>query len=173
MAKKTYTYTARSINDPTQVITFTLYNENMSVELGAPVEHIERAFQATEEDEEPVNSSQAWLKPLVTSLLERGTRPFHVADVDVTVEDGTLNVTAWNRSGGLRLAPIIFAMGKIDNPVAAKAFAKELNRRKQAAAHPGNFPAPLDYWASWALVSLSAFIALLLWFRQLRQETTA
>jgi hypothetical protein len=99
--------------------------------------------------------SQAWLKPLVTLLLERGTRPFHVADVDASAENGSLRVAAWNRSGGLRLAPIIFAFGKIDNPVAAKAFAKELNRRKQAAAHSGNFPRDVElllgqvgYWSA-------------------------
>jgi hypothetical protein len=174
MDKKTYTYTARSINDPAQVITFTLYDKNMSVELGAPMEHIERAFQTTKEkNEESTDSSQAWLKPLITSLLERGTRPFHVADVEVTTENGSLNVTVWNRSGGLRLAPIIFNMGEVDNPVAAKAFEKELNRRKQVTAHPSYFPAPLDYWASWLLVSLSTFIALTLWFRKLRQEARA
>jgi hypothetical protein len=96
-----------------------------------------------------------------------------VADVDVSAENGNLRVTAWNRSGGLRLAPIIFNLGEIDNPVAAKAFEKELNRRKQAATHPSNLPAPLDFWASWVLASLAAFVMLALWFRKIRQKTTA
>ncbi|MBN1995141.1 MAG: hypothetical protein JW953_20790 [Anaerolineae bacterium] len=171
MAKKTYTYTARNIKDPAQVVTFTLHDQNMSVELGAPVEHIERAFESGKEGKAMAGSS-AWLKPLVTSLLERGTRPFHVADVDASAENGSLRVMAWNRSGGLRLAPIIFDMGEVDNPVAAKAFERELKRRKQAAEHPSNLPAPLDYWASWVLATLTTFIVLTLWFRKIRQQTT-
>ncbi len=170
MDKKTYTYTARSVSDPAQVITFTLYDENMSVELGAPMEHIERALQSEEGDEA---GSSAWLKPVVISLLERGTQPFNIADVDASTEEGSLRVIAWNRSGGLRLAPLIFAMGEIDNPVAAGAFVKELHRRKQHAEYPGKFPVPLDYWASWILAGFLAFSVLIWWYRRLGRESNS
>jgi len=39
--ENTYTYTARSIEDPEQVVTFTLQDHRMSVGLGAPLEQIE------------------------------------------------------------------------------------------------------------------------------------
>jgi hypothetical protein len=36
MLENTYTYTARSADHPERVVTFTLYDHSMSVELGAP-----------------------------------------------------------------------------------------------------------------------------------------
>ena len=40
-------------------------------------------------------------------------------------------VTAWPRIGELRLAPVNFNMGPVDNQDAAKAFVDELEQRQQ------------------------------------------
>jgi len=173
MMKKTYTYTARNADEPAQVVTFTLYDHSMSVELGAPLEHIERALQSVSEEIEEEKEARvyAWLKPVVVSLLERGTRPFDIVDVDASVKDGGLRITAWGRSGGLRVAPVTFAMERVDNPAAAQAFVEELNRRKASAARPGKFSGPLDYWVTWFLTGFLAAALLVGWLRKRDKET--
>jgi hypothetical protein len=65
----------------------------------------------------------------------------------------------WQRLGGLRLAPIMFNMGKIDNEAAAEAFVKELEKRKAEEEHAGKFFGPLDYWFGWlGIVFLIGFL---------------
>jgi hypothetical protein len=171
--ENTYTYTARSAAYPEKVVTFTLYDHSMSVELGVPLEHIERAV-VSEGDETEIEAeagiehealSHAWLKPTAVSLLQRGTRPFSVADVDARTDNDGLRVTAWARTKGLRLAPVTFSWDEVDNPEGAEAFARELKRRKGAAAYPGRFPGLLDYWASWFSMGL-LLLVLLLWPRR-------
>ncbi|HPL26802.1 MAG TPA: hypothetical protein PLG21_01965 [Anaerolineae bacterium] len=73
----TYTYTARHADDPRVVVTFTLQGDSLLVDLGAPLEQIERTLQLREGGAR----LQGWLKPVAVALLQRGTHPFSVADV--------------------------------------------------------------------------------------------
>ena len=163
----TYTYTARSVDNPQEVVTFTLHGRSVIVDIGVPLEHVERTVTEGEE-----SAPQAWLKPAVVSAMERGTRPFNVADVSARVDDDELWFAAWIRTGGLRLAPIAFNMGTVDNPDAAKAFAKEVRRRKEIVERPGRFPGLLDYWASWIFgsVLMVGIVAIWMWTKKKEEE---
>ena len=178
---KTYTYTARSIDNPEQVVTFTLHDARMSVGLGAPLEHIERALNleetsGTEEIEEGSDQvekkgkQKLWLKPLAVSLVERGTRPFGITDVNVNVVDDWLKVKAWIRTGGLRLAPITLIDGRVDNAEAAHAFVGEVQERKADLEIPFFFR-PLDYWFTWLFAGLLSAVFFQIWRRRGETES--
>jgi hypothetical protein len=182
--ENTFTYTARSATAPEKVVTFTLYDSSMSVELGVPLEHLERVLAGQEEaeaekeggsetaghqprDQAPAAASAYHaLKPVAVSLLERGAQPFHMADVSARAGDGALNVTAWVRAKGLRLAPIRFAWDRVDNPEGAKAFARQVRARREDASRPGRFAGIMDYWLSW--LALGALVLTLFWPRKRR-----
>jgi hypothetical protein len=170
MKENTYTYTARSAEDPTQVVTFTLHDHSVSVELAAPLEHVERALSGEEGEAEAASKAEIrpWLKPMAISVMERVTRPFNIADMIASAEDDRLHVKAWVRAGGLRVAPFVLMMEHVDNPEAAQAFASEVEERKATAGHPGRFRGPLDYWASWLLAGL--VMGTLLWIGLRREE---
>jgi hypothetical protein len=142
----------------------------MSVEPGAPLEHVERALGIEEGETEAEGETriQPWVKPAAVSVMGRVAHPFNVSDVDVNVQDDRLQVISWVRTTGLRLAPVVFLMEQVDNPEAAHAFEREVEERKATAAHPGKFRGPLDYWAGWFLVGL--VISVLLWIGLRRQE---
>lgn len=152
--ENTYTYTARSIENPEQVVTFTLQDHHMSVGVGAPLDQIETVLQQVDAgDEESGQSASAklWLRPLAVSLLERGVGPFRVADVNATAAEDWLRVNAWYRAGGLALAPITLMNGRVDNPPAARAFVAELEERKSEATGAFGLLNVLDYWFTWIL----------------------
>ena len=176
MAKQnTYTYTARSVENPEYSVTFTLFDHRLSVGTGAPVEQMTRVLEqegAEEEMEEEKEveegeaasiaaevkkQSKLWLKPMAISLVERGTKPFHVDDVDADVEDDWLHIQGWVRAGGLRLAPVTLMKGRVDNPDAASAFVDELNERKTEAFGP---LALFDYWGAWFFAGLAVVLLL-------------
>lgn len=184
--ENTFTYTARSTYAPEKVVTFTLYNSSMSVDLGVPLEHLERALAGHEEAKETeadrgteaaevqegdqavaATSVYHTLKPMAVSLMEKGGQPFNMADVSASAEGGGLNVTAWVRAKGLRLAPVRFRWERVDNPEGAKAFAREVRARNQAASRPGRFAGILDYWVSW--LALGALMLALFWPRKRRR----
>lgn len=172
--EQTYTYTARSAEDPEEVVTFTFYDHGLIVDVGAPIEHVERTLQARQaedegEEEEGVQI-QPWLKPMAVSALERGTRPFDVSDVYAGLEEGDLSLTAWVRAGGLRLAPVIFNIAHVDNIDAAQAFVEELEARKAEGQRAGRFPGLLDYWATWFVGALSSVVLLGAWLRKRYKE---
>lgn len=157
----TYTYTARSADDPDVVVTFTLDDHHMRVDLGAALEHVGRALIPEEEEGEEARKSrlQPVLKPLAVSLIEQKTKPFHISDIDASAKGEGLRLAAWVRVGGLRLAPVMFAMKRVDNPEAAHAFVEELDRRKASAEPRQKLRGPFDYWASWFLVGFFAALA--------------
>ena len=151
--ENTYTYTARSIENPEQVVTFTLQDHQMSVGVGAPMEQIETVLQQVDTGEEGGRESPAnlWLRPLAVSLLERGVGPFRIADVNASAEEDRLRVNAWYRAGGLALAPITLMNGRVDNPLAAQAFVEELDERKSEVTGIWDLLNVLDYWVTWIL----------------------
>ena len=176
---ETYTYTARSADNPERVVTFTLRNSRMSVGVGAPLEQVERAIQigrgagASEEEEveegAPVEVEQAekpklWLRPVAVSLVERGTRPIHLDDVVAKLSEDWLRVRAWIRTGGLRLIPVTLIDGRVDNPVAAQDFVEEVGERKTDV---GLIPFDLfDYWATWIVAGFAALLMFQKWRRK-------
>ena len=175
--EKTYTYTARSADHPEKVVTFTLYDRTMSVGVGVPLEQAVRlaeAVRAEDEDEEGLSEAgeaatttetkpQLWLKPLAVSLVEQSTTPFRVVDIDAQADGDWLFVRGWVRLGGLRLAPMTLMSGRVDNPDAAQAFAKEVVRRKDALnTGPAIFQV-LDYWATWAVLTSVLVSAFTIW----------
>jgi hypothetical protein len=151
--ENTYTYTARSIEDSEQVVTFTLQDHRMSVGLGAPLEQIETVLEQMDDGEETGQGSQPklWLRPLAVSLLQRGVGPFRVADVKAATEDDWLRIRAWYRAGGLALVPVTLVDGRVDNPQAAQAFVGELEERKSEVTGALGLLNLLDYWFTWIL----------------------
>jgi hypothetical protein len=180
MMENTFTYTARSREHPERVVTFTLYDHHLSVELGGLMEHLERALrhepgetkqaegQERERGKEPETGdgreaprrrpALAVVKPAAVSLLEQGTGPFHVRDVAADADGDSFRVRTWIRARGLRAAPVQFTWQSVDNPQGAHAFIEELRRRQRAVSYPGRFPGPMDYWLSWLLVGILAFV---------------
>lgn len=181
--ENTYTYTARSVDHPERVVTFTLYDRRMSVGIGVPLEQAARFAEAVrlqerieQENEDAAPSEeldpaqpQLWLKPAAVSLVEQGTAPFRVVDIDAQTDGDWLLVRGWVRVGGLRLAPITLMSGRVDNADAAQAFAKEVARRKDALGTGPAFLQVLDYWATWVLFT-SAMVSLFTLWRKKRYD---
>ncbi len=175
---ETYTYTARSAENPERVVTFTLRGSRLSVGVGAPLEQVEQAIrlgrgkepEAVEEGVEAeievkeAERPKLWLRPLAVSLIERGTRPVHVDDVATSVADDWLQVRAWIRAGGLRLAPITLIDGRVDNPVAAQDFVEEVRERKTVTGF--NLFGLLDYWVTWIVAGTFALAMFQKWRRK-------
>jgi hypothetical protein len=156
MATRTYTFTARSADDPAHVVTFTLSDGRLSIGVGAALEYIEKALRPTGERDEEASGRRIppWLRPTAIWLLQQRLGSLiSVTDVVAGSQDDGLNVRIWIRLGGLRLAPITFAWAQVDNPGAARAFVEELDRRRQSVGHPGRFQGFLDYWAGWVAVA--------------------
>jgi hypothetical protein len=170
--ENTYTYTARNADNPAQVVMFTLHDHGLSVGMGAPLEHVERAIRAStaETETESEYRVQPWLRPMAISMIERATGPFDVDDVDARSADGWLQVRAWFRSGGLRLTPITLIEGRVDNPDAAQAFIQELEERKTSATGLARFLGLLDYWATWFIAGFLMVVLLESWRRRRRGE---
>jgi hypothetical protein len=176
--ENTYTYTARNPDNPAEVVTFTLYDHSLGVGLGAPLEHVERAVEAVqaarteEEGVEPSFPVGPWLKPTAIALLERGTHPFNVNDVDASLAGDELSVRAWLRTGGLRVAPLTLLQGRVDNPLAAEAFVDEVSRRRDEL--PGVFKVAgvFDYWVTWFLTGALAVVLFQLWRQKRGRDTT-
>jgi hypothetical protein len=176
---KTYTYTARSAENPERVVTFTLRDSRMSVGVGAPLEQMERAIQLGRGEEAPeekeieeaaevevqkTEKPKLWLRPVAVSLAERGTRPVHVDDVVANVRDDWLQVRAWIRTGGLRLIPITLIDGRVDNPVAAQDFVEEVQERKTVSGW--DVFNLFDYWATWVVAGIFALVMFQQWRRK-------
>jgi hypothetical protein len=145
----------------------------MSVGSGVPVEQAARLIESATAEEGDEGESDArpetqlWLKPMAISLVERGTSPIRVIDVDARATGaGYLWVRGWIRVGGLRLAPVTLLDGRVDNPDAALSFVEELARRKEKYAQGPALLNFLDYWATWLVLGS----ALLVFFGQWRKR---
>jgi hypothetical protein len=146
----TYTYTARSIEDPNKVVTFTLFNEHMRINLTGVLEGASSISAAEDKPSEIKEQISSQAKPATVKLVENVSGPVHISDVDAKLEADEFRISLWQRLAGLRLAPVVFDMGQIDNLDAAEAFVDQLYQRKDTASHRGKFFGPLDYWLGWA-----------------------
>jgi len=161
----TYTYTARNKNNPNRVMTFTIIDNHLKVNLTGLVDHISEAVQ--DEDRKAVIkefvSTQSGTA--VYKAVERISGPVHINDVSPHFEEGQFKLTFWKRIAGLRFAPITLAMGNVDNPEAAAQFIDTLLDRQELEEAPGFFSGPLDYWATWIALFIGV-IVLIKWPRK-------
>lgn len=157
---KTYTYTARNINDANKVVTFTLYDGHMRVGLTGLLDQAHTVANSDEKSDEIKHQVAVQTKPALLRLKEEISGPVNVNDVNAKLNGDRLRVTMWPRMGGLRLAPVRVNMGQIDNQDAAEAFVDELDRRQDMKADNRRFLGPLDYWIGWLgmLVLIGLFI---------------
>ena len=158
----TYTYTARSARDPDRVVTFTLANGHMMLNLTGVMEQVSEVLTAEEKAATVKEQVKKQVKPSVMKGLEQLSGPVHIRDVAADLKDEKLVVRAWQRAGGLRLAPMVIGIDRVDNVEAARAFVQELDARQETAESAGKFAGPLDYWFGWAALVL-ALIVLLRW----------
>jgi hypothetical protein len=145
----TYTYTARNTDNPDRVLTFTIFENYLRVNLTGMIDRVSEIV--SEED------SKSAVKDFLTTqsgsaiykAVERLSGPIHVNDVDPYYEEGQFKLRFWKRVAGLRFAPITLSMGNVDNPEAAGEFIDTLIDRQEKTHKPGPFSGPLDYWATW------------------------
>lgn len=169
MKENTFTYTARSAQNPDKMAMFTLHNGSVSVQLGnALVEQAEEAYENFREEGD--RRLTAWIKPVATGSLQRLLQPIPLEDFDADLKGSTLQATAWIRAGGLRLAPVMMTWEEVDNPEGADAFVAELQERKETMTDTGGLPDLFDYWASWIMIGLMGIALPIMLMRQFRKR---
>lgn len=149
----TYTYTARNADDPEKVLTFTLQGEFLKINLTGLADNVSEVLQEKGDSEIIKEQVISQVTPTTLKMLEEISGPLHISDVQGKLngpEGEKLQITAWKRVGGLRAAPLVLNMGRVDNPQAAEAFLAELRKRKEGASRISKFFGPLDYWLGWA-----------------------
>mgnify|MGYP001822878034 CR=1 FL=1 len=164
LEQATFTFTARNIEDPNRLATFTLQNGSVAMLLGdALVEQVESAMEAL--DEEQRTQIRTWLQPAATGAVQAAIKPIPVNDFNADLSaDGDFHTTAWVRAGGLRLAPVRISWDQVDNPQGAAAFVQELERRQENMSAEKTGTGPFDYWATWLLFAGVAILTpLILW----------
>jgi len=150
MNQNTYTYTARNVEDPDKVVTFTLFDDRMRINLTGLLEQAQDIVSSDGDSDELKHKAKIQAKPVLLKIKERISGPVHVSDVKARLEEDEFAVTMWPRVGGLRLAPVKIDMGEVDNEDAAEAFVDELEERKDMETDKRKFLGPLDYWFGWA-----------------------
>jgi len=145
----TYTYTARSSDDPQKVITFTLREEYLEVNLTGMLDNIGEVVSEEDSQTAVKDFLSTQTGSAIYKAVERISGPIHVNDVDPYYEEGQFKLRFWKRIAGLRFAPITLTMGNVDNPEATGQFIDTLMTRQDEAESPGPFAGPLDYWATW------------------------
>lgn len=157
---ETYTYTARSLRNPNKVITLTLVDHHLRVDIPELLDTIGDVTQAEERMTEAGERIKTQIQPTAMKLAETLSGPIHLSDVSADLEGDQLTVMAWKRVGGLRLAPLSLKVRQVDNPAAAEDFMEELDERKSTASHKGKFIGPLDYWIGWIGMLMGVFLLL-------------
>ena len=157
----TYTFTARSVENPDQVITYTLEDNHLRVHLTGMLDSMGKVAATEERTDEARRQIKAQMNPILMKAVQGLAGPNHLSDVLASLDGDRLTITVWQRAKGLRLAPVV-VNSTVDNPDAAAAFVEELDERKTTAAHAGTFSGPLDYWFGWMGLALLLF-ALIWW----------
>ena len=158
MEENTLTFTARGIQDPDKMATFTLQNGSVSVQLGntllKEMVNVSETYQA----EEDVNMADL-TKATAVGAAQKMLRTLPLQDFDANIDGNTLHTTAWIRKGGLRAAPVSMTWQEVDNPDAARAFVQEVEDRKEQLPKVQALPSILDYWVSWLVLGVSGVVA--------------
>jgi hypothetical protein len=163
--QNTYTYTARDADNPDKVITLTVIDDHIHVQLTGILDAVGNVFQAEGRSTEAGHQLAVQAAPAALKLAEGLSGPVQINDLSASLKGDSLTITAWRRAAGLRLAPMRISLDRVDNPEAAEAFIHELELRQDQAEHPGKFAGPLDYWLGWAGIAL-AIGALFVWPRK-------
>jgi hypothetical protein len=161
---ETYTYTARSASNPDKVITMTLIDHKLRVDIPELLDTIGDIAQSDEKLDTAGKHLKSQAQPTTMKVAESISGPIQLSDVNAKFKNQRLMITAWKRLGGLRLAPLRLSVPEVDNPDAAAAFVDELDERKMTALHKQKFTGPLDYWIGWVGMLLG-LIVLLRWPR--------
>lgn len=113
---ETYTFTARSAEDARHVATFTLFDHQMAIDSGEPL--VDAGLIFDDDDDLGTGSVvlgadlaqglRQWAQPVGSWLFQRAVQPFEINDVKASAADNGLDVRAWVRTGGRRLAPLVF-----------------------------------------------------------------
>ena len=156
----TYTYTARDAVHPDTVVTFTLTDHQMKVNLTGVVEKVQEVTESEQKGSEAFEQMKSVAVPGALLMLERISGPYHLDDAYANAEGDSLNVGAWYRLAGLRLAPIQISINHVDNPDAAHDFVKEFNERKASAPSMSTLSGVLDYWGTWVGMVAAAWLLL-------------
>jgi len=149
----TYTYTARSAENPAHTATFTLHEGRMSVDMGAGMEDLERIAHEAQEQQGTLQKAKAVISELPRlhpAMVRMAQSSYDVHDVSANASGDGLSVTAWTSIGGLKAVPMMLNWSHVDNPDAARAFVEELEQFKRETPDSG-LPGPLDYWGTWIL----------------------
>jgi cell pole-organizing protein PopZ len=165
----TFTFTARDRQNPEKVVTLTLFDHHARVNITGMIDAVEEIRQAEEKDSEAGRQIAAQAVPAALKLSETISGPVQVNDLKAQIDGESMEISAWQRAAGLRLAPIHIHIDEVDNPEAAEAFVNELDRRQENAPQPGRFAGPLDYWIGWAGLALGAGL-LFLWPHKSNQQ---
>ena len=156
MNTKTYTYTARNAEDPDKVVTFTLDEERMRVNMTDLLEDTHRVMTSESKPKELIRQAKTKLVPALMKVRERFSGPVHVSDVNASLHEDRFRVRMWPRLAGLRLLPVRINMGQVDNEDADESFVDELEARKEEEPQARKFFGPFDYWFGWAGLLLLA-----------------
>ena len=165
----TYTFTARNKENPNRVMTFTIFDDYLKVNLTGLVDQVSEVVEEDERQDAVKDFITTQSGTALYKAVERLSGPVHVTDVSPFLEEGQFKLTFWKRFAGLRFAPITLAMGDVDNPQAAAQFLETLLDRQDRADKPGFFAGPLDYWATWIVLVLGV-IALIKWPKKEKQS---
>ncbi len=158
MPNTPYTYTAQNPDKPDSPVSYTLDGDYLQIDLSA----LTKQMLPTEENPEGG-------APLLAHYLDSLYKSIHVRDARIWLEGEKLNMAAWQRAGGLRLAPLQLTISQVADPAAARQFVTLVAARK-ASAHPvQRFPGLLDYWGGWIVLVVGAFAL----FRRLRKRGQA
>lgn len=161
----TYTYTARNKENPDRVLTFTIIEDHLKVNLTGLVDQLSDVDKGEDQKTAVKNFLTTQSGTAIYKAMERLSGPVHVSDVNPQYKEGKFRLTFWKRLAGLRFAPITIVMGSVDNPEAAEQFINTLIERQNQTESPGYFAGPLDYWATWIGI-LIGLIVLIKWPRQ-------
>lgn len=161
----TYTYTARNKHNPNRVITFTIYKDQVKVNLTGLDDQVSKIIKS--------NDQKSAVKELITTqagttiykAIEQISGSVHINDVNSDLKGDQFTLTFWRRLAGLRLAPLVLSIGEVDNLQGAQQFIDTLRERQALTETPSVFSGPLDYWATW-IAMLIGLIVLIKWPRK-------
>ena len=156
----TYTYTARNKDDPDRAMTFTIIENTLRVNLTGLDDRITDMIGKENRQTTLKEFFSSQSGSVILKAVERVSGLVHIHDVKPSLRDGELKLTCWRRIAGLRFAPLVLAMGAVDNPESAATFIEALKDRQDQVEYPGFFSGILDYWGTW-IGALSGLIILI------------
>jgi hypothetical protein len=168
--QNTYTYTARSAENPDHLATFTLTDHQMIIDPGTSLQQIQEKLAGLGDTDSKGDAAARLLKPAALWAMQRIAQPFALDDVAVNSSGDDLHVRAWVRAGGLRLAPVMMAWNNVDNDVAAEQFTAEVQARKAQATRAAALPGPMDYWLGWLVAAFALIVGMVTLPRLLRRS---